>query len=204
MASTPPSRGALFFLAPPQGEIENACNECGEDCKERHSTADWPILADVFKNVEPRICCSYACLRSYVRHTAEIDLDAHPRPAPPQGEATDSRSSGGYAAPSLAPPQGHPTPDATDDYVWVRLRWMSGEPIAGRFKVLSVEEFLINLDDGNIPGVPACRDREVPGHYELVWGTMLLDPGDEHDDDYWFSELGVVNDTELTLLFVRE
>ena len=124
--------------------------------------------------------------------------------APPQGEATDSRSSGGYAAPSLAPPQGHPTPDATDDYVWVRLRWMSGEPIAGRFKVLSVEEFLIKLDDGQYSGVPGCRDREVPGHYELVWGTMLLDPGDEHDDDYWFSELGVVNDTELTLLFVRE
>jgi hypothetical protein len=58
--------------------IENACNECGKQCVERHSTDDYPQV-DFFV---PRICCSYACLKSYVWHKTCTDLDRFiPRPA---------------------------------------------------------------------------------------------------------------------------
>ena len=59
--------------------VENACNECGNQCEERHSTANWPMIAYLF--YQPRICCYYACLKSYIWHKAWFDLDDHPRPA---------------------------------------------------------------------------------------------------------------------------
>ena len=66
--------------------------------------------------------------------------------------------------------------------VWIRLRWaMSGEEIrseheSGLFQLgpddESLADFLFDLDNGDIPGVP--RDHRVTGHYVLMHAGEAL------------------------------
>ena len=65
----PPKRGTWAW-------VENSCNECGNQCRERHTTADWSAIRRHWG--VPKICCSYKCLKTFVWHKAEFDLDAHP------------------------------------------------------------------------------------------------------------------------------
>ena len=56
---------------------DNACNECGEQCVERHSTEDYYVLRRKF--IIPRICCTHECLKSYILHKVSIDIDTQER-----------------------------------------------------------------------------------------------------------------------------
>ena len=38
------------------------------------------------------------------------------------------------------------------------------------------------------------------GRYELLWGHRLLEEGPDH----WLKDIGIVNDTELTFVFVPD
>ena len=121
-----------------------------------------------------------------------------------------SAPSPSHPASSLAPPQGGDAAPQIDDApsvwnrVWVRLRWVSGDriefPWGPLCPVETLERFVQDLDEGILPGVPALRDRPQRGRYELLWGHRLLEEGPDH----WLKDIGIVNDTELTLVFVPD
>ena len=61
----------LFRAKPKRGSwvwVENACNECGNQCEERYSTADCPLTSNWSP---PIVCCSQFCIKRFVLHSWE-------------------------------------------------------------------------------------------------------------------------------------
>ena len=86
-------------------------------------------------------------------------------------------------------------------YAWVWLRWPSGDlipgnPPAGRWPFTTTKQFM--QDVMRAGDVPPISEHDPPGRYELLWGTSVLD--DEPVQTY--RELGIEDNSELTLLFV--
>ena len=116
---------------------------------------------------------------------------------------------------SLAPPQGgelvnKPTSSTeTDEFaisqVFIWLRWFSGElnqwtKSSETQPFDTLKNFIEYLDDGRCPGVPALWERAEEGRYKLLWGTRLLD----EEKDGFHMDIGLADDDELTLIFVRD
>ena len=148
--------------------------------------------------------------------------------APPQGRACASSNGASLARPqgnevarsnsSPVPfrwgpfPPPYPWSEKTDGTgIFVYVKWQGGNFALGddrnvdtrRYYVENITKFIQNLDEGRFEGIPATRDEYGFGNgggYHLLWGKRILAEG----ADYHPRDIGMSQDTELTLCYVRD
>ena len=114
---------------------------------------------------------------------------------------------GGKASKTPAP-KGPPKgkgPPCFGPGVWVTLRWYeSGELIEGRHRLYQIIKLVHHLENGDIDEVAPIlliNDHDRAGRYDLLLGRRNL--SHQHSLLHHYDFDGLVEDTELTLLYVH-